>query len=433
MKTTAKLHTGDCLSVVAGLPARSCSLVYLDPPFFTQKRHRLVNRARDKAFSFDDLWASASEYGDFLRQRLQQFHRVLTESGSVFFHCDRTASHIARAVLDAVFGEKMFRSEIIWSYRRWSNAQRGLLPQHQTILWYSKSDDYAFNPLHTGYSASTNVDQLLAQRERDCQGKTVYARDASGGIVPSKSKQGVPLGDVWDIPYLNPKANERVGYPTQKPVLLLERIIELASSPGDTVLDPFCGSGTTLVAASLLGRNSIGVDNSSDAISLAESRLASPMKTQSRLVAVGRDAYEQVDEGALALLQGLSAIPVHRNRGIDAIVPCDEGTGNALVRVQREHEPLDATLAALQRAAAGKKASRLIVVAILPPPPSFRHPEGCWIILAPCASIRKLLGTSTRPLDLDAMREKPSSRGRPRKTDLSETQLRLLNSLSDSG
>lgn len=388
---TTQLHVGDCLDVVRRLPESSISLIYLDPPFFTRKRHRLTDRGRTREFSFDDLWSSQTEYAEFLRARLQQFHRVLSESGSIFFHCDRTASHLARAMLDAVFGEDMFRAEIIWFYRRWSNAQRGLLPQHQTIFWYSKTDSYVFNPTYEGYSASTNVDQLLALRERDEHGKTVYARDALGDIIPTRSKKGVPLGDVWDIPYLNPKANERVGYPTQKPVLLLERIIELASNPGDAVLDPFCGSGTTLVAATLLQRKSVGIDSSADAIALTRSRLVTPTRTASRLVAVGRDAYDSADEEVLSLLQGLDAIPVQRNKGIDAIVPCDSGAGNALIRIQRKHESLASTVDALQRAASGKKASHVIVVATSPIPAGFVAPAGCSIVLTPSASIQGLV------------------------------------------
>lgn len=111
-----------------------------------------------------------------------------------------------------------------------------------------------FNPQFVEYSPSTNVDQILQQRTRDASGKSVYRKDINGTILSNGAKRGVPLGDVWDIPYLNPKARERVGYPTQKPILLLERIIQLSTQVGDVVLDPCCGSGTTLVAAKLLQR-----------------------------------------------------------------------------------------------------------------------------------------------------------------------------------
>ncbi len=164
------------------------------------------------------------------------------------------------ALLDEVFGSENFRSEIIWHYRRWSNSQRGLLPAHQTILYYSKTDTYTFNEKLTEYSLATNVDQILQRRSRDDSNKSVYDRDENGNVVSNGPKRGVPLSDVWDIPFLNPKAKERTGYPTQKPLLLLERIISLATNEGDCVLDPFCGSGTTLVAAQSLNRTAMGVD-----------------------------------------------------------------------------------------------------------------------------------------------------------------------------
>ncbi|HJT33449.1 MAG TPA: site-specific DNA-methyltransferase, partial [Pirellulales bacterium] len=232
----------------------SADLVYLDPPFFTQKVHRLAPRDRSKEFSFEDLWPSQKEYGTFLLQRLRAVHRVISNRGSLFFHCDRNAVHLARLVLDELFGPERFRSEIIWHYRRWSNAQRGLLPAHQTILYYTKSDQYTFNEMWTEYSPATNVDQILQRRSRDEFNKSIYDRDDDGNVIANGNKPGVPLSDVWDIPFLNPKAKERTGYPTQKPLSLLERIITLTTNEGDCVLDPFCGSGTTLVAARSLRR-----------------------------------------------------------------------------------------------------------------------------------------------------------------------------------
>lgn len=164
-----------------------------------------------------------------------------------------------------MFGSENFRSEIIWHYRRWSNSQRGLLLAHQTILYYTKSDQFTFNEMWTEYSPATNVDQILQRRSRDEFNKSVYDRDEDGNVIANGSKRGVPLSDVWDIPFLNPKAKERTGYPTQKPLSLLERIITLTTNEGDCVVDPFCGSGTTLVAAQSLGRTAIGVDVSEDA------------------------------------------------------------------------------------------------------------------------------------------------------------------------
>ncbi len=172
----------------------------------------------------------------------------------------------------------------------------------------------------------------------------------------------MPLSDVWEIPYLNPKAKERTGYPTQKPILLLEKIIHIATDEGDLVLDPFCGSGTTLVAAKLLGRNAIGIDSSKEAIELTKNRLINPHKTQSALLERGRDSYVNVDQDAIKLLQGLQTIPVQRNKGIDAILKEQyEGTP-VLVRVQKKNEPLLEAASLLSKVAKRKGAKIAFLV-----------------------------------------------------------------------
>ena len=150
----------------------------------------------------------------------------------------------------------------------------------------------------------------------------------------------MPLSDVWDIPYLNPKAKERVGYPTQKPLLLLERIIELVTNENDLVLDPFCGSGTTCVAASLTNRKYIGIDQSEDAIQLSQSRLDKPIKTESHLLKKGRKAFENANVEALQCLAGIAYNPVHRNQGIDAILVEHSQGAPVLVKIQKHTETL---------------------------------------------------------------------------------------------
>lgn len=353
---------GDCREILERLPQELADLIYLDPPYFTQKTHHLTTRDRAKTFSFADLWKSHEEYAGFLYERIQLCHIVLKSKGSLFFHCDRNAIHIARAVLDDVFGAENFRSEIVWTYRRWSNSKNGLLPSHQNILFYTKSNDYTFNQLFTEYSPSTNVEQILQQRARDEHGKSVYRRDESGLVVSNGIKRGVPLGDVWGIPYLNPKAKERVGYPTQKPIFLLERIIQMSSNPDDMVLDPFCGSGTTVVAAKLLGRRFIGIDIASDACELARSRLDDPIKSESALLENGRDTYKNANSNLLQLLTGCDFVPVQRNHGIDAIVNAVGANAIALVRIQRHHESVADAAASLIKAAREKNAALLIVV-----------------------------------------------------------------------
>jgi site-specific DNA-methyltransferase (adenine-specific) len=358
----SEVRHGDCLQVVQNLASESVDLVYVDPPFFTQKTHSLVSRDRKTRFEFSDEWKSLAQYVDFLRVRLKEFRRALNATGSLFFHCDTNASHHIRCLLDDVFGDSMFRSEIIWHYRRWSNSQRSPLPSHQTIFFYSKTDSYQYHQLFEGYSPSTNVDQILQRRQRDEHGKSVYVRDAIGNVVHDGHKKGVPVADVWDIPFLNPKANERVGYPTQKPILLIERIVALVTLPGNMVLDPFCGSGTTLVAAELLGRNSLGIDVACEAVQLSQQRLEQPFKTSSELLRKGRETYVQSDRDALAFLHGLPIIPVQRNRGIDAILNTSPGGNPVLIRVQRDEESLMEAAESLHSAGQKKQPATLVLV-----------------------------------------------------------------------
>lgn len=357
------LYRGDCLDVLGNLEKESVDLIYLDPPFFTQKTHSLRSKDREYEFSFQDIWSSDEEYASFLHLRLKEMWRVLSPTGSIFFHCDRNASHIARLLLDDIFGSEFFQSEIIWSYRRWSNTRKGLLPAHQNIYYYTKSSDFTFNTILNGYSPTTNVDQILQKRERDETGKAVYQTDNEGNPISNGGKKGVPLSDVWDIPYLNPKAKERVGYPTQKPLLLLERIINLATKEGDTILDPFCGSGTTLVAAKLLGRDAIGIDISKDAIEITKKRLANPIKTESKLLKKGRNSYKNAQKELLALLQGLDYVPVHRNKGIDAILKTDIQGEPILIKIQRLTETVLDAANLLHKASVGKNAAALFLVA----------------------------------------------------------------------
>ncbi len=356
------LRLGDCLPVLNKFERGSVDLFYIDPPFFTQKVHALTTRDGGTRYSFRDLWASTEAYGDFLIDRLSECHRCLKETGSLFFHCDDTAGHLARLILDRVFGPENFQAEIIWSFRRWSNSKKGLMPSHQTILFYSRSGAFKFHTLTTAYSESTNLDQILQKRVRDERGKAIYARDDSGEPVTNGAKRGVPLGDVWEIPYLNPKAKERVGYPTQKPVLLLERIIQLCTDPQDLVADPFCGSGTTLVAAHLLGRRAIGIDTSEDALKLAAQRLAAPVRTESRLLERGRQSYVREDLDLLECLKGIGYHPVHRNKGIDAIL-MEEWHGKPVcIRIQRPDETIEDAAIALCNAAERKGGAKLILV-----------------------------------------------------------------------
>lgn len=353
---------GDCLTELAKLDSFSADLVYLDPPFFTNKKHTAVTRDRSQKFSFGDFWHGLEDYAKFMEERIEQIHRILKSTGSIFVHCDANANFLLRALLDDIFGAEQFRSEIIWSYRRWSNSAKGLMPAHQTILFYSKTASYKFNKIYGDYSETTNIDQILQLRARDEHGVSKYATDNDGNVVFGGEKKGVPLSDVWEIPFLNPKAKERTGYPTQKPILLLERIIEIASDPDDVVIDPFCGSGTTLVAASMLDRQYLGIDISSEAVELSQKRLQEPIKTESNLLKKGRMAYVNADADALATLTGLDFVPVQRNNGIDAFLKITIGGTSVPVRVQRPNETLSEAVSLLNRAAKSKNSIRAILI-----------------------------------------------------------------------
>lgn len=351
----------DCLKVMKNMESDSIDMIYLDPPFFTQKSHSLKNKSGIE-YSFNDTWESLDHYLDYLKVRLIEAKRILKETGSIFLHCDNSASHYLRILLDEIFGINNFRSEIIWTYRRWSNSKNGLLNSHQNIYFYSKTDEFKFRKVLTDYSPTTNVDQILQDRVRNESGKTIYRKDEVGNIIFTNEKIGVPLSDVWEIPFLNPKAKERVGYPTQKPILLLERIIEISTDINDTILDPFCGSGTTLVAAKIMNRNYIGIDINSDAIMLASQRLINPIKTESKLLKVGKDAYDQKSRYEKIILSNFECNIVQRNKGIDAFLIKHYKDSPVAIRIQKESEPLSTAIDMLNRAGTTKKCKLMILI-----------------------------------------------------------------------
>ncbi len=316
---------GDCLEALNTVADESIDLIYLDPPFFSQREHILAKRDGSEEFRFSDNWESLNSYIQFLNVRIELCKKKLKPTGSLFLHCDRSAGHYIKVMLDEVLGRENFQSEIIWTYRRWSNSKKGLLSNHQTIFFYSKSADFKFNQIFDAYSPSTNVDQIMQLRVRDFRNKTVYQKDNNGDSVLAAEKKGVPLGDVWDIPFLNPKAKERVSYPTQKPILLLDRIISLVTHPGDIVLDPFCGSGTTLVAAKIMNRSYIGIDRSGDAVKLSLKRLQNPVKSSSKLLEKGRDSYRKNNSEIESAVKEVGGVTVQRNKGIDGLLKTEVG------------------------------------------------------------------------------------------------------------
>lgn len=357
-----KIFHGNCVEKLEKFSAKSIDLIYFDPPFFTQKTHSLSSRDNLKTYEFDDKYSSIEEYLSLIERTLIQSKRLLKDTGSVFLHCDKTASHNIRVVLDKVFGRDNFQSEIVWSYKRWSNAKKGLLNSHQIIFFYSKTDKFKFNTLYKDYSSTTNLDQILQERERNENGKSVYKRDENGNVVIGKEKRGVPLSDVWEIPYLNPKAKERTGYPTQKPVLLLNQILKIVTDEGDLVLDPFCGSGTTCVSAKSLNRNYIGIDISEEAVHLANSRLVDMIITDSNLLNKGQEEYLEKTEKEIAILANINAFPVQRNSGIDGFLK-EHFMGSPIpVKIQSDNESLEDAIEKVERASLGKGYAMKIVI-----------------------------------------------------------------------
>lgn len=352
---------GDCLDILKQIDSNSVDMIYLDPPFFTQKMQSLKDTQGTEYF-FGDVWNSREEYLDYMKVRVYELKRVLKDTGSIFLHCDEKASHYLRIILDDIFGEENFRSEIIWTYKRWSNSKKGLLPGHQTIFFYSKTNNYKFNIIYTEYSPTTNIDQILQERVRDNRGKAIYKHDDNGEIILAKEKKGVPMSDVWEIPFLNPKAKERVGYPTQKPIELLERIVRISTDVGDTVLDPFCGSGTTMVAAELVNRKGIGIDISRDAVEISENRLKNPYKTESRLMKLGIESYKTKSDVDSAILNQLDCDVVQRNKGIDGFLKKYYKNAPVAVKIQKATESFSEAVELLKNAGKRKKCSATVLI-----------------------------------------------------------------------
>jgi site-specific DNA-methyltransferase (adenine-specific) len=259
----------DNLDVLCSLPEGCLDLVYVDPPFGTGQARRLDSirtgagdRARTgfagRQYRFnvvssygylDDM--ALEEYLGFLYTRLVEIHRALRPTGSLYLHLDFHAVHYARLLLDEVFGPDRFLNEVIWAYDFGGRARDRWPRKHDNILWYAKSSTWTFN--------------------RDAVDRIPYM--APGLVGPEKAAAGKLPTDTWWMTIVPTSGSERTGYPTQKPVKLLERVVAASSNPGDLVADFFCGSGTTGVAAQRLGRRYLLVDDNPDAVRITRQRL----------------------------------------------------------------------------------------------------------------------------------------------------------------
>lgn len=239
---STKVLQGDCLPLLEAMPAASVDLAYLDPPFATGRVHRGHGRL-GPTHGFDDRWPSLQAYLDFMEPRIRQVHRVLRPQGSILLHCDWRTSHRLRVMLDEVFGPERFLNHLVWVYGLGGSGPRSFSRKHDDILFYARGPAHWFQA------------PRVPATSRRLAGRTKKATD------------------VLEIPAINNMAAERCGWPTQKPLALLSLLIGACCPPRGTVLDPFCGSGTTLVAAVAGGRSGIGMDRSPRAVSLALSRL----------------------------------------------------------------------------------------------------------------------------------------------------------------
>lgn len=257
---TATIYCGDNLNILRKFPDKCVDLIYADPPFFSNRNYEVIWNDGAEKRSFEDRWQGGIEhYTKWMRDRLMECHRVLKDTGSMYLHCDWHANAHLRIIMDDIFGINNFRNEIVWHYISAPEAKYFYGRKHDNIYFYSKSKDITFNIVRVPHSENTKAERIYMHGDKKYICKT--------------NPKGKALDDVWDIPIISASADERLGYPTQKPETLLKRIIEASSNKYDLVLDPFCGCGTTISVAQQLSRQWIGIDVSPTACRLMVDRL----------------------------------------------------------------------------------------------------------------------------------------------------------------
>ena len=279
----AKIIQGDCLDHLSRLakPAARFDLVYVDPPFNTGFAHSARKKRGARAqgeTAYDDSWGGLNNFLDMLRPRVTAMRTVMSDVGSLWLHLDHRAIHDTKIILDDVFGAAHFRGEIIWVPGNGSRRRSGPGVTHQTILIYSKTLEMIWNgddPALREPFAATSLRTHFRKKDED--GRQYRDRTINGKTYRYYADEGRRLGSVWsDCPAMNantPLSDETTGYPTQKPEALLERIILASSLVGSRVLDPMCGSGTTIAVAARLGRPAVGMDRSATACRIARKRI----------------------------------------------------------------------------------------------------------------------------------------------------------------
>lgn len=309
MKTNV-IHCGDNLDIMRNMPDESVDLIYLDPPFFSNRHYEVIWGDDNETRSFDDRWEGGIEhYIGWMKERLVEMHRILKSTGSIYLHCDWHASHYLKIEMDKVFGMKNFKNQITWQR---SNSKNNATKKYNEIcdyiLFYTKSDDYVFKqqyiqnenrgsqPIVSKASGRFYCEVGTSRYFRDIDRTITLGRehgwrwtqekidnflDDGGefvyGTYPRKvMSDKKPINNIWCDIYMHPSSKEILGFPTQKPIELLERIIEASSNEGDIVFDPFCGCATTMDAANGLRRHYIGIDISPRACDVIAERLNIP-------------------------------------------------------------------------------------------------------------------------------------------------------------
>ncbi len=299
------LYTNDNLFVLHGMNSQSVDLIYLDPPFNSKRTYSAPIGSKAAGSSFKDMWTwddvneayldrliekypslvrfiqSIEEihskgmmaYAAYMTQRIIEMHRILKDTGSFYLHCDPTASHYLKIILDEVFGRTNFLNEIVWSYQGTANPKKHFKRKHDIILLYAKNAEKHF---FSDEGSSEEISEFSKTKftKEDEIGKYKEIKHKDGKIYKQYLREIQRCKDVWEIPIINAMSKERTGYPTQKPLALLHRIIKASSKEGDVVLDPFCGCATTCVAAQQLGRNWIGIDIEKQAAMVLIERLS---------------------------------------------------------------------------------------------------------------------------------------------------------------
>lgn len=274
-----RLLHGDNLALMTALAGDpevrgKVALAYMDPPFNTGGVFHVGGAHGGRGLSETAAYRDDEPLGDYLkgmRARFAALKPLLTRDAGVFVHADARVVHYLKVMLDEVFGRGRLVNEIIWRYRSGGVARRRYAAKHDTILWYANGPDYVFNAAAVAVPAKRRNHMRRAVNAR---GEMVRTIRANGKTYEYPEERLAPPCDVWDdISHLNQRDPERTGYATQKPEALLERIVLGSSRPGDLVLDPFCGSGTTLAVARRHGRMAIGIDASASAIEIAAGRL----------------------------------------------------------------------------------------------------------------------------------------------------------------